>query len=160
MNTTAGLWIDHRKPVVAIVSAKGEETMEIKSNVDKQPGRFAGIRSTAPTNHSWSRPTIGWRGTTGHLNQYYAKVIASISNADAILVFGPGEAKSELKKRLDRAKFGGHITVMETTDKLTDRQIAAKALKYFHKANSLRSSNGAASAAGRKLRRNTPARKV
>jgi len=49
-------------------------------------------------------------------------VIASISNADAILVFGPGEAKSELKKRLDRAKFGGHITVMETTDKLTDRQ--------------------------------------
>jgi len=48
--------------------------------------------------------------------------LASISDADAILVFGPGEAKSELKKRLDRAKFGGHITIMETTDKLTDRQ--------------------------------------
>ena len=100
------------------------------------------------------------RKLTGHLNQYYAKVIASIGDADAILVFGPGEAKSELKKRLDRAKFGGHITVMETTDKLTDRQIAAKALKYFHKANSIRSSNGAAAAVGRKLRRNTPAREV
>jgi hypothetical protein len=49
---------------------------------------------------------------------------------------------------------------METTDKLTDRQIAAKALKYFHKANSIRSSNGAAAAVGRKLRRNTPAREV
>jgi len=42
MNTTAGLWIDHRKAVVAIVSAKGEETMEIKSNVDKTAGQIRG----------------------------------------------------------------------------------------------------------------------
>jgi stalled ribosome rescue protein Dom34 len=161
MNTTAGLWIDHRKAVVAIVSAKGEETMEIKSNVDKQPGRFAGVRSTAPYESQLVKADDRLeRKLTGHLNQYYAKVMAAISDADAILVFGPGEAKSELKKRLDRAKFGGHITVMETTDKLTDRQIAAKALKYFHKANSIRSSNGAAAAVGRKLRRNTPAREV
>ena len=161
MNTTAGLWIDHRKAVVAIVSAKGEETMEIESKVDKQPGRFAGVRSTAPYESQLVKADDRLeRKLTGHLNQYYAKVIASIRDADAILVFGPGEAKSELKKRLDRAKFGGHITVTETTDKLTDRQIAAKALKYFHKANSMRSSNGAASAVGRKLRRNTPAREV
>jgi stalled ribosome rescue protein Dom34 len=146
------LWIDHRKAVVAIVSAKGEETMEIKSNVDKQPGRFAGVRSTAPYESQLVKADDRLeRKLTGHLNQYYAKVIAAISDADAILVFGPGEAKSELKKRLDRAKFGGHITVMETT---------AKALKYFHKANSIRSSNGAAAAVGRKLRRNTPAREV
>ncbi|MGB8297800.1 MAG: hypothetical protein WCG85_20455 [Polyangia bacterium] len=135
--------------------------MEIKSNADKQPGRLAGVRSTAPYESQLVKADDRLeRKLTGHLNQYYAKVIASIGNADAILVFGPGEAKSELKKRLDRAKFGGHITVMETTDKLTDRQIAAKALKYFHKANSMRSSNCAVSAVGRKLRRNTPAREV
>jgi len=29
MKTTVGLWIDHRKAVIAIVSAEGEETPEI-----------------------------------------------------------------------------------------------------------------------------------
>jgi hypothetical protein len=46
MKTTAGLWIDHRKAVIAIVSAEGEETLEIQSHVEKQPGRLAGVRST------------------------------------------------------------------------------------------------------------------
>jgi hypothetical protein len=161
MNATAGLWIDHRKAVIAIVSAKGEETMEIKSNVDKQPGRFAGVRSTAPYESQLVKADDRLeRKLTGHLNQYYAKVMASIHDADAILVFGPGEAKGELKKRLDRAKIGGHIAVMETTDKLTDRQIAAKARKYFHKENSTQSRKRVAPAVGRRLRRNTPTRDV
>ena len=54
MKTTAGLWIDHRKAVIVIVSAEGEETMEIRSNVEKQPGRF----------EENVRPTT-LRGTTG-----------------------------------------------------------------------------------------------
>ncbi len=72
--------------------------MEIKSNADKQPGRLAGVRSTAPYESQLVKADDRLeRKLTGHLNQYYAKVIASIGNADAILVFGPGEAKSELK---------------------------------------------------------------
>jgi hypothetical protein len=159
MNATAGLWIDHRKAVIAIVSAKGEETVEIQSNIDKQPGRFAGVRSTAPYESQLVKADDRLeRKLTSHLNQYYAKVIASIRDTDAILIFGPGEAKGELKRRLDRTKVGGHITVMETTGKLTDRQIAAKALKYFHKANSTPSGKNVT--AGRRPRRNTPAREI
>jgi len=40
------------------------------------------------------------REYTHHLNQYYAKVIAAVGHAEALLIFGPGEAKGELKKRL------------------------------------------------------------
>ena len=65
----------------------------------------------------------------------------------------------ELKKRLDRAKVGGHITAVETSDKLTDRQIAAKARKYFRKSNPAPARKRAV-AAGRPLRRNTPRREV
>ena len=79
MNTTAGLWIDHRKTVIVIVSARGEETIEIKSNVDKQPGRFAGVRSTARYESQLVKADDRLeRKLTGHLNQYYAKVIAAI----------------------------------------------------------------------------------
>ena len=134
MKTTAGLWIDHRKAVIAIISKDGEETMEIQSNVEKQPGRLAGVRSTAayesqkaPADDSHEREF------TGHLNRYYDEVIAAIRNAESFLLFGPGEAKGELKKRLERDKLGGHIIAVETVDKMTDRQIAAKVREYFHK---------------------------
>jgi hypothetical protein len=134
MKTTVGLWIDHRKAVIAIVSAEGEETLEIQSTVEKQPGRLAGVRSTTsyesqlvPADDSHEREF------TGHLNHYYAEVIAAIRHAESILIFGPGEAKGELKKRLERDKLGGHIIAIETVDKMTDRQIAAKVREYFHK---------------------------
>jgi stalled ribosome rescue protein Dom34 len=159
MNATAGLWIDHRRAVIAIVSAKGEKTLEIKSNVDKQAGRLAGTRSTAPYESQLVKADDRQeRKLVAHLNEYYAKVIAAIRKTDAILIFGPGEAKGELKKRLARSKVGGHITVTETTGKLTDRQIAAKALKHFHETNI--TPKPGPIAGSRKPRRNTVARTV
>ena len=130
---TAGLWIDHRKAVIAIVSAKGEETLEIRSNVEKQPGRFAGVRSTTPYEPQQVQADDSReREFTGHLNRFYAAVIAAIREAESILLFGPGEAKGELKKRLDRENLGDHVIAIETVDKMTDRQIAAKVREYFH----------------------------
>jgi hypothetical protein len=136
MKTTAGLWIDHRKAVIAIVSAEGEETMEIKSNVEKQPGRFAGVRSTTHYGQQSAADDSHEKEFTGHLNNYYDEVIAAIRDAESILLFGPGEAKGELRKRLEHAKLGGHIIAIETADKMTDRQIAAKVREYFHKQDS------------------------
>jgi len=134
MKTTVGLWIDHRKAVVAIVSAEGEETLEIRSNVEKQPGRFGGIRSTRHYEAQQVQADDSReRNFTGELNDYYDEVVAAIRGAESILLFGPGEAKGELKKRLERNKLGGHIIAIETADKMTDRQIAAKVREYFHK---------------------------
>jgi ABC-type branched-subunit amino acid transport system substrate-binding protein len=62
-----------------------------------------------------------------------AAVIASIRDAEAILIFGPGDAKGELKKRLKRNNLSGRIAGLETVDTMTDRQIAAKVRKYFQK---------------------------
>jgi hypothetical protein len=45
MKTIVGLWIDHRKAVIVAVSDKKEETKVIESNVEKQPGKFAGVHS-------------------------------------------------------------------------------------------------------------------
>ena len=73
------------------------------------------------------------RRSTGLLNIYYDAVIACIRDAESILIFGPGEAKGELKKRLVRNKLGGRIAGIETIDRMTDRQIAAKVRRYFQK---------------------------
>jgi len=73
------------------------------------------------------------REFTGHLQDYYDEVIAAIGDAASILIFGPGEAKGEPRKRLERNELGGRIVTVETVDKMTDRQIAAKVREHFPK---------------------------
>jgi hypothetical protein len=132
MKTTAGLWIDHRKAVIVVVSDKGEETRVIESNVEKQPGRFAGIRSTTPYEAQMvPADDSRERRFMGELRNYYDEVISVIRLAESILLFGPGEAKGELKKRLEGDRLGERIVAVETNDVMTDRQIAAKVREYF-----------------------------
>jgi len=134
MKTAVGLWIDHRKAIIVAVTNKGEETKLIISKVEKQPGRFAGIRSTTPYESQQVRADDSReRKFTGHLNIYYDAVIACIRDAESILIFGPGEAKGELQKRIKKDKLGGRIVGIETVDKMTDRQIESKVTQYFLK---------------------------
>ena len=44
---------------------------------------------------------------------------------------GPGEAKGELEKRLEHAGLKKPILTIQTVDKMTDRQIAAKVRERF-----------------------------
>ena len=60
------------------------------------------------------------------LKTFYNEVIACIRDAEAILIVGPGEAKGEFIKRLKSNELRGRIVELETTDKMTDRQLAAK----------------------------------
>jgi hypothetical protein len=133
MRTKVGLWIDHRKALIVAVTDKGEEIRLIISKVE-QPGRSGGMRSMSsyesqlvPADDSRERRS------TGLLNIYYNAVIACIRDAESILIFGPGEAKGELKKRLVRNKLHGRIVGIETIDRMTDRQIASKVRRYFQK---------------------------
>ena len=133
MKTTVGLWIDQRKTVIVTVSKAGEETRVIESHVDRQPGRLAGVRSTTPF-ESQQVPADDSRQMklTGLLDTYYEEVASSVRDAESILVFGPGEAKGELVKHLKRYKLGQRVVAVESADKMTDRQIAAKVRDFFY----------------------------
>ena len=132
MGTKVGLWIDHRKAVIMAVTDKGEEARLIISKVEKQLRR-SGDSPLKGSYEALQVPADDSRQKTftGHLNIYYDTVIAAMRDAESILIFGPGEAKGELRKRLERNNLGGRIVGMETVDKMTDRQIAAKVRQYF-----------------------------
>ena len=128
MKNAAGLWIDHSKAVIVIVSDKGEETKQIESGMEKHVRFSGGSRSEQGGGEDQQD-----RQFTGHLNTYYDAVIAQLRDAESILLFGPGEAKGELEKRLANKGLGGRIVGIETVDKMTDRQIAAKVREHFRK---------------------------
>ncbi|MGD0948636.1 MAG: hypothetical protein ABSA52_14550 [Candidatus Binatia bacterium] len=132
MKTKVGLWIDHRKAIIVAVTEKGDETALVISKVEKQLRR-SGDSPLKGTYEPGRVPADDSRQRTftGHLNIYYEAVIACLRDAESILIFGPGEAKGELKERLEKGKLGGRIAGVETVDKMTDRQIAAKVRQYF-----------------------------
>jgi hypothetical protein len=132
MGTKVGLWIDHRKALIVVVTDKGEVIKLTISAIEKQARRSLTSRHTGPYEPQHvPADDSRQKAFTGHLNIYYDAVIAGIRDAESILIFGPGEAKGELEKRLKRIKLGGRIVGVATVDKMTDRQIAAKVRKHF-----------------------------
>ena len=126
MKKDIGLWIDHRKAVVVLVSDEGEEVKEISSDLKKH------VRFSSGASEEGSPEDVRDRQFENQLNSYYDTVIAFIRDGDSIQIFGPGEAKGELEKRLEGKELSGRIVSVETVDKMTDRQIAAKVRERFH----------------------------
>jgi len=132
MKKEIGLWIDHREAVLVVLTDGMEEIRHIASSDEKH---------THYSSRSHSRTSEGFKEVTAEdqrdrkfgnqLNKYYDEVIAAVRDADTIQIFGPGEAKGELKKRIERDGLKAHILVVETADKMTDRQVAAKVRDYF-----------------------------
>jgi len=132
MKRKVGLWIDHRKAVIVFLAGKEEEMKLVRSSVEKQIRRAAGSRSGGPfESQAVQSDDRQQRAFTKHLNTYYNEVISCIRDVESILIFGPGEAKGELKKHLEREGLGGRIVGVETVDEMTDGQIAAKVRQYF-----------------------------
>ena len=134
MKNRVGLWIDHRKAVVVTITNAGEEMGLTISKVDTQLRRSG----DSPMKGSYEPLQVPaddsrQRALTTHLNTYYDAVIGSLRDAESILIFGPGEAKNELRERLEEHSLGGRVVGVETTDKMTDHQIAAKVRQHFAK---------------------------
>ena len=72
------------------------------------------------------------RRLTNHLNDYVDEVISHIRRVNSTMLFGPGEAKIEFKNRLENQVPGGNVVRLETVDRLSDSQIAAKVQQGFH----------------------------
>jgi hypothetical protein len=132
MKKQAGLWIDHSKAVVVLVSDKGEQAGVLVVQAEKQRhhadesprhGRYEAQKVPADDRRQ--------RIVTAHRNGFYDAVIACLGAAEAIMICGPGEAKGELKKRLVKKIYGSRIVAVETAGKLSNYQVAAKVRHYF-----------------------------
>ena len=132
MTKNIGLWIDHKKAIIVIQSEQGEDIQKIESEVGRHV-RYRGAshpKSPYSAQHQQGDNQLDNKFTE-QLNNFYDKVIAHIRAAEAVLIFGPGEAKGELEKRIIHEKVKVQIVGIETADKLTDRQITTKVRNYF-----------------------------
>ena len=132
MEKQIGLWIDHKQAMIVILKEDKEEVKHIQSDIEKHVRFRGGARTkNAYSPQFFKAETQLDRRFNEHLNKYYNQIISQVNDADSLYVFGSGEAKHEFEKRLRSEKCRISKIHVETADKMTDRQIAAKVRKYF-----------------------------
>jgi hypothetical protein len=126
MNKKVGLWLDHNKAVIVSITNDGEERRIITSDMEHY------VRYSSNVPGDGSVEDVRDRRFWNHLGEYYDKVVAHIGEAMSIQIFGPGEAKYELKKRLESEGMLNNIVSVDDADNgLTDRQIAKRVRERF-----------------------------
>ena len=133
MTKKAGIWIDREKAFVVLIHEEKAALHCLESNVEGRIRLSGGSRSRTPygpQDVASERKVEGRR--KHHLQQYYQDVIQAIGDSYKILIFGPGEAKTELAKEFGKSKeLSSRIVSIESADKMTQKQIMAKVKKFF-----------------------------
>jgi len=141
MKKYAGIWLDRREAFVvsistSIVSGFGDQEMieRIESDIERRVRLSGGSRSKKTPYGPQDISVDGKQEDRikHQLRRYYKEIVRRIRDADQILIFGPGEAKTELKKEIEKSKqLAGRINKIESADKMTKKQIAAKVRTFF-----------------------------
>ena len=125
MNRKVGLWLDQKKAVIVSITNDGEERRIITSDMEHY------VRYSSNVPGDGSEEDVRDRRFWNHLGEYYDKVIAQIGEAKSIQIFGPGEAKYELRKRLESKGMLENIVSIDDAGSLTDRQVAKRVRERF-----------------------------
>jgi len=132
MATKAGVWIDHKQAIVVLVTDAGMKLKKFESVMEQRARPAGGSRSKNKyTPNDFVAEDRRERKLVGDRKQVYEDVLSCIRGADSLLILGPGEAKGEFSKHVQSKKLRGVTIELETTDKLTDRQLAAKVSGHF-----------------------------
>ena len=115
----AVVWVDHQEAQVIHFNAEEKMNKIIKSN-SKHP-------------HLHHKAGSSGSGHAGADESYLHEIISAVSDAQEILIVGPGSAKLELVRHASKHdhKVADKIVAVETVDHPSDAQLLAYAKKYF-----------------------------
>jgi stalled ribosome rescue protein Dom34 len=119
-----GIWIDHQRAVLVSVASGQATTKTVDSHVPSHP-HYSGQQDGGGEKRYEQRHSH-------HLDRFYDEVVGHLATPTALLIFGPGEAKLELKAHVARSKALATCVIdVETADTLTEPQIVAKVKAHF-----------------------------
>ena len=132
MTTKAGVWIDHKQALVVLMTDAGQEIKRFNTAAEPRARPAGSSRSKNKyTPNDFVAEDTRERKLVDERKKVFEEVLACIRGADGLLILGPGEAKGEFHKHILAKKLRGLAVELETTDKLTDRQLAAKVSAHF-----------------------------
>jgi hypothetical protein len=125
MKRQIGVWIDHKRAVIVSATDGGHVTTKtLASEVDPHSRYSAQPGGSGEKKYEQRHEE--------QLDRYFDDIIGQLGLPETLLIFGPGEAKLELRERLKRTKALSKCVVsLDAADALTDPQIVAKVKEHF-----------------------------
>lgn len=133
MKTQTGIWLDKEKAIIINLSGGKHTIKTIESNIDtrerypgetKRFGRF-GSQFLSLENKKKNR-------TKKQIAKFVQSIIEEIKKSEEIVVFGPAEMKTILKKAiLENNDLAENIQAVISADSMTENQLVAWVKKYY-----------------------------
>ncbi len=132
MKKNIGVWIDHREAVVVELSEAGKKTSRIESAIESQPRRASDNPSGSFESLQVPSDSKLERKKQADLGHFFDDVVSHLAGAEALFVFGPGEAKRELAEHIDGIRSLSAVPrSSETSDSMSEAQVIAKVVEHF-----------------------------
>jgi len=133
MKKEVGLWINLSRAVIVTINGEAVSNLQVRSNIEKYV-QFSGGSKKNPLygTHTLSGEGKNDPNLARCIETYFDAVASLLRHADSIWIFGPGNAKNELKKRLHRDSLEADVVSGEFESKMTDRQIVAQVRQHYH----------------------------
>jgi peptide subunit release factor 1 (eRF1) len=115
------IWVDHQE---AFLAKFEDEQLTREEEIDSE---------AAPRTHGggWSQHRIEAHRHE-QLKHFYDEIVDHLGAVDEILILGPGQAKHELRTRIEHHKgLRGKVIDLKTTDKISEEKFIQEAEDYF-----------------------------
>ena len=130
MDQNIGLWIDHKQAY--LISYKDGQIEVILSHIEP-PVHYSGGTQLGGKLHQKADTELHHNDRFRlQLNKYYQQVISALKDSDSIFIMGPGEAKIEFEKAINKNKsLQKRLLKVETVDKMTKNQMVAHVRRFY-----------------------------
>lgn len=124
--TLVGVWLDRRQAHVITLRGAEETVSTMNSEVEERV-RTGGRPPPEPGKEKRER-----NRRIQQLSRYYDRIIQAVQSADAIYLFGPGEAKRGLQKELSmRPVLARRLLAVETAESMTPGQLVSRVRRVY-----------------------------
>ncbi len=133
-NVQIGIWLDYKEAyIIMLENSEVTKVEHLLSNVT-HPAVKGGTRSKTPWGPQYSpADERALEKETRAEQQYFEEILSMIpDDTDSIVIFGPAEAKTGLKKKIESIKhYKPQLLGVFPSDYMTDNQRLALMRDYF-----------------------------
>lgn len=133
MKKQTGIWIDSAKATIFTLVGGKEQIETIESNIENRIYHDKeGDKGTFIGSHHLSNERKFDERRKQQLQHFFDEVLLRVADAQELYVFGPGETKVKLEKRIEHEKIiAEKLKKTETADSMTENQVAAKVREFY-----------------------------
>ncbi len=133
MKNNTAVWIDHREAVVVSLAGGTATVRHLESDAESHFKPSGGWKSGGTiVAQSVVKEKSAEESRMHQYHAFYRQLVSLLENADAIAIFGPGEAKTEFAGEIGKIhNLRDKISAVETCERMTENQFVAKAKEFF-----------------------------